>query len=351
MIGLTSVSFKPPENYVHDPAWCTKQLDMLFSLVKQSASIARDKARGRLGRQRLKPGMLGAQWHRPLLTHMAQSLTHGSPKHPRSSAFCASISQWQDSGDEMLRKGRSDEELWSWLSGEIVRVFMDKEPEELSTDLQYLTVKAGTRIRDAAVELQQRVNTAVSASLRHPSNAAFDTMRKRAVVAFMQRQFPDCGLISTLQDMYESSDSTSQTMCKYVVEKVRDQNLTAKEPADKLKYPVTAGTAGTAGVSNGSAEEHRRKEREKRKQGELYTLQLEEQMCAMSSADGSRPTCYNCGSSDHTRWLLCSEPYNAERWKAALQQHDSVHFRRIAPKNAKTFDAARNRFKHSTKNK
>ena len=324
MIGLSSLSFAPPAAYEKDPAWCTKQLDMLWDVIMQQGAIARSKVRGKR-KQPLKPGMIGAQWHRPVLTHMTQSLTQSKVQHPRMDAFGASVRQWQARGDAMLQQGCSDEELWSWLSGQIIQVFMDQRPEELSTQLAFFTVPTAMRVRDAVVALQQHVNTAVSASVRSEHDAAFDQLRKSAVLGFMQRQFPDSGLNPQLRQQYDDKSCTAQDMCNLVVELTHEQNLYAKAPADKLRYPAStalAVTQDTTRVEDDSStkQEQRKRERERRKAQEaaIYNLQLEEQLAMTPVSDKQFP-CYNCGKTEH-RWLKCPEPYNAERWKVWLSR-------------------------------
>lgn len=44
MIGLSSLSFAPPAAYEQDPAWCSKQLDMLWDVIVQQGAIARSAA-------------------------------------------------------------------------------------------------------------------------------------------------------------------------------------------------------------------------------------------------------------------------------------------------------------------
>lgn len=299
--------------------------------------------------------MIGVQWHRPVLTHMAQALTQSKVQHARLDAFAANVRQWQAKGDTMLQQGRSDEELWSWLSGQIIQVFMDKRPEELSTQLAFFTVSAGTRVRDAAVALQQHVNTAVSASVRSAHDAAFDQIRKSAVLGFIQRQFPDSGLLTQLRQQYDDTGCTAQDMCKYVVENTHEQNLHAKEPADKQRYPVstalTAMSTPTAeGQADGSSRQQQRKqERERRRSEEttIYSLQLEEQLAMMPDSSKQYP-CYNCGKTDH-RWLKYAEPYNAQRWKAWLAENKASRWASSAPRDAKQFDLSRTRWSKAHK--
>jgi hypothetical protein len=346
MIGISTLTFAPPDSYEKDPAWCSKQLDMLWDVIEQQCAIARSKVRGK--RKQPKKGMLGAQWHRPVLTHMSQALTQSKVQHPRVDAFAASVRHWQSKGDSMLQQGSTDEQLWSWLSGQIIQVFMDKTPEELSTQLAFATVAAGTRVRDATVLLQQEVNTAVSASARSPHDAAWDQIRKRAVQHFIERQFPDSGLLTQLREQYADESCTAQDMCKYVVENTREQNLTAKEPADKVRYPVTMTAAVTPGGGDdggGAKQEQHKRERERRKRESdaLYTLQLEEQLAMAALGDSATKwPCYNCGKTDH-RWLKCPDAYNSERWKAWLADNKHSRWHSSAPRSAQQFNQARTR--------
>ncbi len=346
MIGLSSLSFAPPSNYEKDPAWCTKQLDMLWDVVVQQGAIARSKMRGK--RKQLKPGMIGAQWHRPVLTHMAQALTQSKLQHPRADAFAANIRQWQSRGDSMLLEGSTDEQLWSWLSGQIVQVFMDQRPEELSTQLAFFTVPSGARVREAAVALQQHVNTAVSASVRSQHDGAFDQLRKSAVLGFIQRQFPDSDLQTQLREQYNDDSCTAQDMCTFVVEHTHEQNLTAKAPADKVRYPVTTVLTGADNDEVNLKQEQRKKDRERRKNDDMamYAMQLEEQL-AVSDNTKQWP-CYNCGKTDH-RWLKCPDAYNAERWKAWLSDNKASRWHAMAPRSAQQFNQARTR--HSKRDK
>lgn len=352
MIGLSSLNFAPPAYYESDPAWCSKQLDMLWDVIMQQGAIARSKSRNKL--KPLAEGMVGAQWHRPVLTHMTSALTHSKVQHPRVAAFAASVRLWQSKGDAMLREGSSDQQLWSWLSGQMIQVFMDQRPEELSTQLAFFTVPAGTRVREAAVALQQHVNTAVSASARSEHDAAFDQIRKSAVQGFMGRQFPDSGLVMRLSEQYDTKGCTSQEMCKFIVESTHEQNLHAKEPADKLRYSVTPGlalavTPDAVEVDGSSKQEQRKKERERRRLEEaaVYSMQLEEQLAMMPIIDKQYP-CYNCGKTGH-RWLQCSEVYNADRWKTFQSENKHSRFLSTAPRDAKQFNDARTRWSKRNK--
>lgn len=337
------VSFQAPEDHATDPAWCARQLEVIHDIIRQQAVIALNRARRALPPE--GSGMWGVQWHAPLLAYMAASLQSSKVKHPRADQFVASKLQWKTDATSKLQAGHTDDDVWTWLTGEIVRVFMDRNPRDFTTMLSTFTVPTDMPIRDATTQLSRFVNTAVTAQSNTAHGQLYDEMRKDAIISFMQRQFPACGIIAALQARLEDRSYTSLNMCNDVNIYVRDLNLTAKAPVDRM-FRVTDGVRAKSGSGKQehSDDDQRRKQREKTERGQrsaVYMAALEE----IAAIDGTAPGCRNCSEAGH-QWIQCPKPYQAERWKQWLADNKGAPYYDKQPRNEQWFNDAQQRFRN-----
>jgi hypothetical protein len=346
--------FGPRSNWKVDTSWCIKQLNGIRIDVSNACRLAWSKSsQGRKGKA-CPAGYWGADWLSGTTNELANALSDTSVAAdcPHVKTFLAEVQRLRHEGEVLTEKGASDEELWAFLAGEVIKIFLDCKPAEFTTSLMNIAFPVGTPMRTIASELSAAVSTSESAHPDTGKSKAHNQMRLDAVLSLLEEQVPEMIVDGQIKAMVVKGVRSSKLMSHIISRS--DVNITARacKPGSARRAIAIEGFSGSVAprakptwtpppaASQDSTPPpvlSRYDKAARRRHFRVHAMESDNHL-----RDGR--ACHNCGESGHF-WLTCSQPYSKQRWRAAVDQAGAgSRLAKIAPRTEEYFQDMQKRF-------